>query len=462
MRCLSVPLLTILGAVAQSSGADDSTKPPAVSAAFTKARVEAGEGVPFFDERFSCREDGGAWSAFRELVEYARLRVFEGDEGEVLARQLAFLLADRTTNMTEVLQCNVGVIAGYHLLARRYVAAGDNWKAYRLLQLALIYVFTLRNALQVPPDLAHDWATRTDLIVEEIKVLKVRLGQEQQRRLARLPEVSPNFRVPGLRVAVVSICAYPEDHPLVLRVITPENRRLYAEKHGYGLHVHMKHPMPDTGVHIQHAKLQLVADYLRSGEYDWVAWMDCDSIIMNLNYTLDSIIHRYARRSARSGGTVPSKDKGKKTKKVDVDSIGGESAEPLEDEVLEAFVSHVGSCNSDEGCRMSAQVRVNPRTSYAVSIRAAQIDMESDSERLASVTVGGLELGECNPKPESDYDCRLHSCFSGIEVPKEAIATGIVELQAISWSCCCVCCCCGCSCCGCCCGCCCCGCCFGC
>lgn len=57
-----------------------------------KARVEEGQGVPFFDERFSCREartikgskghllksvdppltplfqDGGAWTAFRELV----------------------------------------------------------------------------------------------------------------------------------------------------------------------------------------------------------------------------------------------------------------------------------------------------------------------------------------------------------------------------------------------------------
>ena len=60
--------------------------------------------------------------------------------------------------------------------ARRYVAAGDDWRAYRLLQLALIYVFTLRNALRVPEDAARDWATRTDLIVSEIKILKERSG----------------------------------------------------------------------------------------------------------------------------------------------------------------------------------------------------------------------------------------------------------------------------------------------
>jgi len=52
------------------------------------------------------------------------------------------------------------------------VAAGDDWRAYRLLQLALIYVFTLRNALRVPEDAARDWATRTDRIVSEIKILK--------------------------------------------------------------------------------------------------------------------------------------------------------------------------------------------------------------------------------------------------------------------------------------------------
>ena len=115
-------------------------------------------------------------------------------------------MANRTSNISLILQCNVGVIAGYHLLvrdqdiirfpkavsdvcrleaemyqwhilepptqARRYVAAGDDWRAYRLLQLALIYVFTLRNALRVPEDAARDWATRTDRIVSEIKILK--------------------------------------------------------------------------------------------------------------------------------------------------------------------------------------------------------------------------------------------------------------------------------------------------
>ncbi|CAJ1443449.1 unnamed protein product [Effrenium voratum] len=403
-----------------------------------KARVEEGEGVPFFDERFDCREDGGAWSTYRELVEYGRQGVFDPSQGADLARELLLSLAERTANVSLILQCNVGVIAGYHLLARRYVAAGDDWRAYRLLQLALIYVFTLRNALRVPELAARDWATRTDRIVSEIKILKERLNQEQQRRFLRLPQVDPTTRVNGLRIAIVSICAYPPDHKLVLRNITPENRQAYGNVHGYDVHVHYEHPMPGAGVHIQHSKLQLVADYLRSGRYDWVAWFDCDSIIMNLNRTLDSVILRYARRDARF---APDADQQREEEQAELeggspsqsyDTFGAthDHEEPREDEVLETFVGHVGSCNSDAGCNLSTSIRVNPRVRYVATLRAALIDMEQDSEKLSSVVLGGQSLGECNPHPDNDFDCRLHNCFTDIEIPDSAVATGRVTLEA--------------------------------
>jgi hypothetical protein len=406
-------------------------------AAATKARVEAGEGVPFFDERFSCREDDGVWSHYREVVQFARLRIF-GEEGLDLAQLLSATLAARTANVTEILQCNIGVIAGYHLLARRNVAESDDWKAYRLLQLALIYVFTLRNALQIPSEAGHDWATRTDQIVDEIKLLRQRLTREQTRRAARLPEVSPSLRIPGLRVAIVSICAYPKDHPLVLRTLTPENRRLYAERHGYSLHVHMKHPLPEDGVHVQHAKLALVASYLRMGIYDWVAWFDCDSILMNLEKTLDSIIYRYARRRARPHHTDAAEpndgDVDVVLNAAEEDFSAQHAAdEPARDEELEAYVYHIGSCNTEEGCLASTQVRVNRKSHYKVRVETALVDMESDSEKLSSVVVGGKDLGECNPTPETDYDCGYHTCFREEEVaPETYSASGLLHLEVRS------------------------------
>ena len=317
-----------------------------------------------------------------------------------------------------------------------------------------------------------------------------------------------------MRVAVVSICAYPLEHPLVLRNITPDNRKSYGNLHGYDVHVHYDHPMPGEGVHIQHSKLQLVADYLRSGLYDWVAWFDCDSIITNLNRTLDSVIFRYARRDARFMPLEHGKTSGLNSGDYDTFGGHGDGPEPLEDEVLESFVGHVGSCNSDEGCFLSTTLRVNPRTRYVATLRAAQIDMAEDSEKLSFVTVGGQDMGalalagfdqwpvdlhrngmrqisammnsqglslkchwngiqsalndplhsftstnllktpplpprsqgswgpnsiqfasgECNPKPDNDFDCRLHNCFTDVEVPAEAVATGRVTMEArASW-----------------------------
>ena len=118
---------------------------------------------------------------------------------------------------------------------------------------------------------------------------------------------------------------------------------------------------------------------------------------MNLNRTLDSIIFRYARRNARLA--VDSEEDGPRNASLapqaEYDTFGGthDYAEPFEDEVLESYVGHVGSCNSDEGCYLSTSVRVNPRVQYRATLRAAQIDMEQDSEKLSFVTLAGRDMG---------------------------------------------------------------------
>eukprot|EP00971_Amphidinium_carterae_P265447 5265968-Amphidinium_carterae.1 len=64
-----------------------------------------------------------------------------------------------------------------------YVAAHPcEWlEAYRLLQLALIWVFTLRNGLQVPTAAAREWATQTDEIVHGIKACSKLQHCEQKK-----------------------------------------------------------------------------------------------------------------------------------------------------------------------------------------------------------------------------------------------------------------------------------------
>merc|ERR1712032_1047944 len=86
--------------------------------------------------------------------------------------------------------------------------------------------------------------------------------------------------------------------------------------------------------------------------------------------------------------------------------------EPLEDEVIEAYVGHVGSCNTNDGCTASTSVHVNRDVQYVVTVTTALVDMVEPSEKLVSVSVGGHELGECNPSPEDDFDCGYEDCFS--------------------------------------------------
>ncbi|CAK0871994.1 unnamed protein product, partial [Prorocentrum cordatum] len=303
-------------------------------------------------------------------------------------------------------------------------------RAYALLQLALIWVFTLRNANRVPTEAALEWFTRSDHLVHEIKALR--------------------------RVGVVSICAYPPDHPLELKSLTPANRKLYAERHGYGLHVHRQHPMPGQGVHIQHAKLALMARYLRSGEYDWVAWFDCDSILMTPEKTLDSIIYQFAggapAEPVPEGAGPPPWHVALVDGGLSGEPAGGGADEacaaaaadtpdaprpppgpvgaPGRNQTVVGFLLHEGSCNTDEGCRAVSRVRVHPGVSYRVRVSTALVDMEDDSEKLASISVGGRALGECNPSPESDYACGFFDCFAEELVPGDATAGGEVTVEA--------------------------------
>ena len=262
-------------------------------------------------EDLACAVETLEWQEYHSAYEAAARATALGESAErdVARGALAEQLLLRTSNVTNVLSCNVGVIAGYYLLARLVsqeavdtlglfggAAEGQTGLAYRLLQLALVFIFTLRNANRIPTGPARAWGVNEHLIIPAI--MDMRRGQELKRQtdLRKLVPISPSFRDPNLKIGIVSICAYPEDHPLALPKLTPANREAYAERHGYQLRMHLEHPVIGAhGLGVQHAKLATVLAYLQSNEFDWVAWLDCDSIIMNLNRTLDSVIYQYAQ-----------------------------------------------------------------------------------------------------------------------------------------------------------------------
>ena len=105
------------------------------------------------------------------------------------------------------------------------------------------------------------------------------------------------------KIAIVTICSYAPDE--VVRVVSIENHRLYAEVHGYQLHMFLS---PDEilpneaskmnvkdGVHKPFFwKVNAVKNVFDGPDPPtWVLWADCDALFMDPERTLDSIIHMY-------------------------------------------------------------------------------------------------------------------------------------------------------------------------
>ncbi|CAD7943243.1 unnamed protein product [Amoebophrya sp. A25] len=259
-----------------------------------------------FKRQVNCDFSRPEWQQYRHVYEVALNREDTSDDPDQLlhaTRVLSSVLWARARNVTDILTCNVGIIAGYQRLSHALLVAGLGPKTalyrYRLLQLALIFIFTLRNANKIPPVAGEYWAASEQYIIPNIMAIRRHVEQQElQRRREREwftgRTVSNTFRDPDMRIAIVSICAYPPTSDIALKDVTPLNRELYARKHGYALRLHTEPPLLGGNVHIQHAKLATVNHYIRSGDFDWVVWFDCDSLIMNLDHTLDSIIYRAA------------------------------------------------------------------------------------------------------------------------------------------------------------------------
>ena len=324
------------------------------------------------DDDLACAVDTREWKEYHAAFDMAaRATAMEASGERTLAMVgLAKQLLARTANVTEVLSCNVGVVAGYYILARLVsptavdtlgyaggAPEGLTGLAYRLLQLALVFIFTLRNANRIPEVPAKAWGVTEHHIIPAIMQMRRGHDQRLRRELRHLVPIAPAFRDPKLRIAVVSICAYPEDHPLALPRLTPSNREAYAEHHGYSLRLHLEHPVIGAhGLGVQHAKLATVLAYLQSNEYDWVAWLDCDSIIMNMNRTLDSVIYQYAQQKQRGLMDSEAAPVCGEQLSDDLDLLTGEWLDSwISDEYREEGIIHISRDGDADGVEADAQ-----------------------------------------------------------------------------------------------------------
>ena len=86
-----------------------------------------------------------------------------------------------------------------------------------------------------------------------------------------------------------------KDEAAQLRYIALENKRLYAERHGYDFFDAYEDPelRPRLDQTVKHtipayvSKYLVVRHYLE--RYDWILWVDADTLIMNHSPTLEKL-----------------------------------------------------------------------------------------------------------------------------------------------------------------------------
>ncbi|CAK9077307.1 unnamed protein product [Durusdinium trenchii] len=214
----------------------------------------------------------------------------------------------------EAFACPGAIVSSFFALAR-LLALQRRWRrSLAMLHLGFIFVRD-RGFSECSTWPAQGWDV---MLAGQALTERVRLLDDE----SVLSTVSRGFRIDGLRVAVVTICAYAEDAPV--RVLCHQNRQLYKMLHGYDVHFFTDASQIDVNIDSQmdvkdgvHKpffwKVNAVKNVLDTGKYDWALWMDCDAFFMDPGRTIDSVIHMYsANRSIASrlpvGPGVPDQD----------------------------------------------------------------------------------------------------------------------------------------------------------
>jgi len=215
-----------------------------------------------------------------------------------------------TRDEQRAFQCSLGLSAMYRALAFAYCTSPQlegramrraNQIGLRFLHLAmnwLTHTFVTTNHDMTLIDTSA-WPIAIQDINEDLTAVANSIkstgpiGNGPTLAGATVPH---DYRRPDLRIAIVSLCAYPPEH--VLPKFSASNQGLYAERHGYTLL--MEREMVDSTRPPAWGKVKLMQKALSSEKWDWVVWADCDTYFMNMSITLESVLFTYAAQKANA------------------------------------------------------------------------------------------------------------------------------------------------------------------
>ncbi|CAK0840527.1 unnamed protein product [Prorocentrum cordatum] len=203
----------------------------------------------------------------------------------------------------------VGAAAVFFRLGRQYLQLGYSQRAANLFQLAMSMFWDASRSEHGMECLQLEmWGIRW--FEDFMEAYIPHAARLQRNSLAMLPhqaswEVPAGYRDPSLNIAVFSLCDYAPGAPMHwLLARSQQNRQAYCGRHGYGMEWTSQRPALSSSRHPVWGQLAGPLELLLNGAgrpYDWVMSMDCDSLFVNMDVTLDSLIYRFAGRDTPWG-----------------------------------------------------------------------------------------------------------------------------------------------------------------
>ena len=210
-----------------------------------------------------------------------------------------------TTNLSDSMDCSIGVASLFRALAHSYVGdtvlAGTSPAAFRranqvglrMMHVAmnwLTHAFVRKGSNQGRWVDESAWPLSISEINQEQTLFMNNIGATGPHGHRPTRDTCPtSFRDPSLTIAIVSVCDYPPDNPLP--ALSRSNRELYSKKHGYRL-IERNRRLDESRPHAW-AKISLLRHYILSADIDWLLWFDCDTYFINFDITLDHLLHKY-------------------------------------------------------------------------------------------------------------------------------------------------------------------------
>jgi len=205
------------------------------------------------------------------------------------------------SNPAVVRECRMGLASGFFRLGKSFLPSNPQ-RAHDMNQLAMAMVWDLSRShlacLEKEAFFGVLWLTE---FMEEYLGLAGRLERHEDRGLPP-PSVSHSNvkRVRPEKIAIATVCDYADpSHPLFgIEKLSLENRKIYSSKFGYDIVFMTESAELTGGRHPVWSAMALPLRLLQLSppKYEYVMWMDCDALFIDLNVRIEDLIALHAEK----------------------------------------------------------------------------------------------------------------------------------------------------------------------